>query len=90
MRYTLLMHYVEPEAGALSEEDMRAGMEAMGAYTATLQRAGVLLGAEVLQPDHASSSGLRAGRCAQLRGRRAGSSATPSPGDAATLTCCRL
>ena len=50
MRYTLLMHYAEPEPGALSEEDMHAGQEAMGAYAATLHRAGVLLGAEVLQP----------------------------------------
>lgn len=50
MRYCLLMHYPEPAEGALGEEEMTAGMDAFAAYAAALEQAGVLIGAEVLQP----------------------------------------
>ena len=50
MRYSLLMHYAEPAEGDLGQEEDQAGMEAFAAYTAALEQAGVLIGAEVLQP----------------------------------------
>jgi hypothetical protein len=50
MRYSLLMHYPEPAEGDLADEELEAGMEAFAAYTAALEQAGVLIGAEVLQP----------------------------------------
>lgn len=58
MRYTLLLHWPEPEEGFLTEEVATAGRAAMGAYAATLHAAGVLVAAEVLRPS-ASSTSLR-------------------------------
>lgn len=49
MRYTLLLHYGEPAEGELPPEVAEQGQAAMSAYAATLQQAGVLLSAEVLQ-----------------------------------------
>ncbi|MDP5226268.1 MULTISPECIES: YciI family protein [Arthrobacter] len=56
MRYTLLLHYPEMTAEELGEEVLDQGKAAMAGYAATLQQAGVLLGAEVLQPSHASTT----------------------------------
>ena len=50
MRYTLLLHYPEMDAASLSEEAMAEGQRAFASYAATLHQAGVLLGAEILQP----------------------------------------
>lgn len=49
MRYTLLLHYGEPGEGELPAEVIEQGQAAIAAYTTTLQQAGVLLSAEVLQ-----------------------------------------
>ncbi len=56
MRYTLLMHYQEMTPEELGPEMLEQGEAAMNSYAATLQQAGVLLGAEVLQPSHASTT----------------------------------
>jgi hypothetical protein len=50
MRYMLLMHHAEPTEQTVSAEAMEAGKAAMTAYAATLHKAGVLVGAEILQP----------------------------------------
>jgi hypothetical protein len=49
MRYTLLMHYPEV-ADELDPATIEEAQEAFAAYTATLEDAGVLVSAEVLQP----------------------------------------
>jgi hypothetical protein len=56
MRYTLLLHYAEPAEGELSEETIAAGEAAFTAYGKALASAGVLLGAEVLEPTKASTT----------------------------------
>ncbi|SFR83508.1 Uncharacterized conserved protein [Agromyces sp. CF514] len=50
MRYTLLLHYPEMTADELGPEALEQGQEAFTSYAATLHSAGVLIGAEVLQP----------------------------------------
>lgn len=50
MRYTLLLHYPEMTPEELGEEMLAAGRRAFASYAATLQAAGVLISAEVLQP----------------------------------------
>ncbi len=50
MRYTLLLHFPEMTEESLSEEVMAEGQRAFASYAATLQQAGVLVAAEVLQP----------------------------------------
>ena len=59
MRYTLLLHYPEMTADQLGDEALAEGQQAFTAYAATLHSAGVLLGAEVLQPS-SSTTTLRA------------------------------
>ena len=49
MRYALLLHYPQPPAISLSEEDFNAGKAAFHAYAEALDDAGVLRSAEVLQ-----------------------------------------
>ncbi|MGW9413061.1 YciI family protein [Arthrobacter cupressi] len=56
MRYTLLMHYQEMTPEELGPEMLAQGEAAMNSYAATLQQAGVLVGAEVLQPSHATTT----------------------------------
>jgi len=58
MRYMLLMHYAEATDETVGAEAMEAGRVAMNAYAATLAKAGVLVGAEVLQP-RANTTTLR-------------------------------
>ena len=60
MRYTLLMHYAEASPESLGDEAIAEGMRRMSAYAATLHDAGVLLGAEVLQPSEVTTT-LRRG-----------------------------
>jgi hypothetical protein len=50
MRYTLLLHYPEQSEESLGSEALQEGMNAFASYAATLEQAGVLIGAEVLQP----------------------------------------
>lgn len=56
MRYTLLMHYPEADAASIGEEAIEEGQRAFSHYAATLQQAGVLIGAEVLQPSTNSTT----------------------------------
>ena len=50
MRYTLLLHYTEPTDDELGPELIAEGQRAFSSYAEALHRAGVLIGAEVLQP----------------------------------------
>ncbi len=50
MRYTLLLHYPEATAEDIGQEAIEAGMAAFHAYAKSLEDAGVLISAEVLQP----------------------------------------
>ena len=65
MRYTLLLHYPEMTVEDLGAEVMEEGQRAFQSYAAALDAAGVLLGAEVLQPSGSTTtvrmtdSGLR-------------------------------
>ncbi|MCU1439594.1 MAG: hypothetical protein JWP85_591 [Rhodoglobus sp.] len=56
MRYSLLLNYSEAEGAALPEEAMAEGRAAFDAYAKSLNEAGVLLGADVLQPTAASTT----------------------------------
>ena len=67
MRYTLLLHYAEESPETLGEEAIAEGMRRMAAYTATLHDAGVLLGAEVLQPSESTTTLRRAGDRLQVQ-----------------------
>lgn len=49
MRYALLIHYPQPAVSTLTPEQIREGMAAFHAYARSLDDAGVLLSAEVLQ-----------------------------------------
>jgi hypothetical protein len=59
MRYTLLLHYPEETADSLGPEAMAEGQRAFTSYAATLDAAGVLLSAEVLQPSVATTTVTR-------------------------------
>jgi hypothetical protein len=61
MRYTLLLHYSEESPESVGDDVIAEGMRRMAAYAATLHDAGVLLGAEVLQPSEATTTVRRAG-----------------------------
>jgi hypothetical protein len=50
MRYMLLMHYSESDGRSVDEEAIAAAKVAFASYAATLEAAGVLIGAEVLRP----------------------------------------
>lgn len=56
MRYTLLLHYPEMNAEDLGPEALAEGRRAFSSYAATLDAAGVLLSAEVLQPSLATTT----------------------------------
>ncbi|MBD7918183.1 YciI family protein [Cellulomonas sp. Sa3CUA2] len=56
MRYTLLLHYPELTPEELGPDGIAHGQQAFTAYAATLQAAGVLVGAEVLQPSVATTT----------------------------------
>ena len=49
MRYALLIHYPQPTVSTLTETEIKAGMSAFHAYAKSLDNAGVLSSAEVLQ-----------------------------------------
>ena len=56
MRFTLLLHYAEPEPGQLSPQAQAEAQDAFAAYAATLAQAEVLIAAEVLQPSGATTT----------------------------------
>lgn len=56
MRYTLLVHYDEVSAEELGPELLEQGQRAFAAYAETLHAAGVLIGAEVLQPSASTTT----------------------------------
>lgn len=56
MRYTLLLHYPEATEESIGAEAIEEGQLAFASYAATLQAAGVLVGAEVLQPSTSSTT----------------------------------
>jgi Uncharacterized protein conserved in bacteria len=56
MRYSLLLHYPEPTEAELGAEAMAAGQAAFDAYAKSLDTAGVLISAEVLQRSSATTT----------------------------------
>lgn len=56
MRYALLIHYPQPPAIRLSDEQIDEGKAAFHAYAEALDRAGVLESAEVLQTISSATS----------------------------------
>ena len=56
MRYALLLHYQEMTEADLGEELMEEGKAAFHAYAESLDRAGVLVSAEVLQPSQSTTT----------------------------------
>lgn len=56
MRYTLLLHYPETSPEELGPEQIEEGQRAFASYAATLDAAGVLLSAEVLQPSSSTTT----------------------------------
>jgi hypothetical protein len=56
MRYTLLLHYPERTAEELGPEALADGIRAFQAYAKSLDDAGVLASAEVLQPTSATTT----------------------------------
>ncbi|WP_273652215.1 YciI family protein [Cellulomonas fimi] len=56
MRYTILLHYPEMTPEDLGEGGWEEGEREFSAYAATLHAAGVLVGAEVLQPSSSTTT----------------------------------
>lgn len=56
MRYTLILHYPEGGAASIGAEAMADGQRAFTNYADALQRAGVLISAEVFQPSGSSTT----------------------------------
>ena len=56
MRYCLLMHYQEAADIGLTEEDMAPAMAAFQAYAEDLDKAGVLVTTQVLEPTVATTT----------------------------------
>ncbi len=56
MRYTLLLHYAEESPETIGEDVIAEGMRRMDSYAATLQAAGALIAAEVLQPSDVATT----------------------------------
>ncbi len=56
MRYTMFLIYQELTADELGEEALEEGKAAFHAYATSLQQAGVLVSAEVLQPTSRSTT----------------------------------
>lgn len=67
MRYTLLLHYTEQSPETIGNDVIAEGMQRMSSYAATLQDAGVLIGAEVLQPSDVATTIHRVGGDLQVQ-----------------------
>jgi hypothetical protein len=50
MRYSLLLHHIEPAEGEIPDDEMAEAQAAFDAYAKSLDAAGVLLAAEILAP----------------------------------------
>jgi hypothetical protein len=50
MRYSLLLHNADPDDAGVTEEDMEPFRAAFDAYAKSLDAAGVLVSADILQP----------------------------------------
>ena len=61
MRYTMLLHYAEESPETMGDDVIAEGMRRMSSYAATLQAAGVLIAAEVLQPSDVATTLRRVG-----------------------------
>ena len=67
MRYTLLLHYTEESPETMGDDVIAEGMRRMSSYAATLQAAGVLIAAEVLQPSELTTTLRRADDALQIQ-----------------------
>jgi hypothetical protein len=67
MRYTLLLHYAEESPETIGDDVIAEGMHRMSSYAATLQAAGVLIGAEVLQPSDVTTTVRRVDGALQVQ-----------------------
>lgn len=56
MRYSLLLHNQEAEEAGVTEEQMAPFRAAFDAYATSLDKAGVLVSADILQPSVASTT----------------------------------
>lgn len=56
MRYALLLHSTEPTEGEVSEEDMASFTTAFDLYAKSLDQAGVLVSADILQRSDVSTT----------------------------------
>jgi hypothetical protein len=56
VRYTLLLHYPEATADSVGADAIEEGGRAFTSYARTLEQAGVLISAEVLQPSVSSTT----------------------------------
>jgi hypothetical protein len=67
MRYTMLLHYAEESPETMGDDVIAEGMRRMSSYAATLQAAGVLIAAEVLQPSDVATTLRRADGTVQVQ-----------------------
>ena len=67
MRYTVLLHYPEVDVDEIDAEVVEDAQRAFSSYAATLHQAGVLVGAEVLQPSVSSTTLTLAGGRLQIQ-----------------------
>lgn len=56
MRYSLLLHQIEPADGEIPDETMAEAQIAFDTYAKSLDAAGVLLAAEILAPSSATTT----------------------------------
>jgi len=67
MRYSLLLNYSEAGGAEVSDDDMAEWQSAFDAYAKSLDAAGVLLSADVLQPTAASTTVTMRGGTLQVQ-----------------------
>jgi hypothetical protein len=67
MRYTLLLHYAEESPETMGDDVIAEGMRRISSYAATLQAAGVLIAAEVLQPSDVATTLRRSDGTVQVQ-----------------------
>lgn len=56
MRYALVLTHAEPAPGEVSETEIAEAQAAFNSYTKSLEAAGVLRAAEILQQSHATTT----------------------------------
>lgn len=56
MRCALLLHHVEPKAGEIPEEAIAEAQAAFDSYAKSLEAAGVLRAAEIMEQSHATTT----------------------------------